>query len=322
MKNLIRIFLLFVLLILSRFSVKAQELYPLSEPASNMPAGVIGVRLFSENFKEIHQMRNITALRLMYGLSPRLSVYLTAFGSNHHGPKLPGGFPFHNSPERGAIYPYAFNGASLYGKYRFLSIDKKKEHLRVAAYLEGTYVDVTHHEAEPNVRMGDNSGFGAGMITTYLYQKFAASLTLGATIPTGYTGVAESDVAGLPDIPMYVKYGRSLDYSLSFGYLLFPKKYKSFDQTNFNVYFEIHGKKYEATNVRVYDGTPREYWLYNYNYPVGLQKGFYIDVSPGVQAIIRSNTRIDASVTFASIGNSYVKLYPVFTLGIQHYFFP
>lgn len=313
---------LFVFILsLQPMGAKGQELFPLSEPASNIPSGVLGVRLFSESYKEIHQIRNLTGLRLMYGATPRLSVYLTAFGSNHHGEKLPGGFPFHNSPERGALYPYTFNGANLYAKYRFLSIDKKKEHLRMAFYLEGTYVDVTHHEAEPNVNMGDNAGFAGGLISTYLINKFAVSLTLGATIPTGYRGWAEADVTGLPDIPMFVKYGKSFDYRLAFGYLLFPKTYKSFDQTNFNIYLELHGKKYDATIVRVYDGTDRAYWLLNYNYPVGLQKGMYLDISPGVQAIIKSNTRVDAAITFPSLGNSYARLYPVFTIGVQHYFF-
>lgn len=319
MKKWICLFLFLVSV--EQFPGFSQELYPLSEPASNIPKNVLGVRLLSESYKEIHQWRNLTGLRLMYGATPYLSVYLTAFASNHHGKKLPGGFPFHNSPERGALYPYAVNGANLYAKYRFLTVDKKNEHFRMAVYAEGTYVDVTHHEAEPNVNMGDNTGVGFGLITTYLVQKFAASLTVGGTFPTGYTGVAEDEVKGLPDIPMFVKYGSSLDYRLSLGYLLYPKVYRSFDQTNFNIYLELTGKKYDATIVRVFDGTEREYWLDNFNYPVGLQKGYYLDVSPGVQAIFKSNTRVDLSVTFPMIGMSYARLYPVYTVGIQHYFF-
>lgn len=311
----------FLMIFLVSNSLKAQELFPLTEPASTIPTGVIGVRLFTETYKEWVQWRNITGLRVMYGATPNLSLYVTAFGSNHHGEKLPVDFPFHNSPERGGTYPYLFNGASLYAKYRFLSIDKQNEHFRMAAYGEGTYVDVTHHEAEPNVNMGDNAGFGAGIISTYLYQKFAVSLQLGATIPTGYTGVTPDLISNLPDIPLYVKYGNSLDYRLSFGYLLYPQKYKSFDQTNINLYLELTGKKYDATIVRVFNKQDNEYWLNNYQYPIGLQKGAFLDISAGAQAIIKSNMRVEFAVTFPFLGISYAKLYPVYTVGIQHYFF-
>lgn len=300
---------------------QAQELYPLAEPASNIPKNVLGVRMFSETFKEINQWRNVSALRLMYGATPNLSVYLTAFASNHHGRKLPEGFPFHNSPERGEYYPFRFNGGNIYAKYRFLTYDKQNEHFRMAAYGEAAYVNETHHESEPNVGMGDNAGFSGGLITTYLYQKFAVSLTLGATLPMGYAGYAEDEIRDLPEIPVYVKYGKSLDYKLSMGYLVYPKKYRSFKETNINIYLELLGKKYGAAHARVFNGMPNEYWLNNYQYPVGLQKGYYLDVAPGLQAIFNSNLRVDVSMMFPFLGKSYVRLYPVYTVGVQYYFF-
>lgn len=299
----------------------AQELFPLSEPASNMPANVWGLRIHTETYKEINQWRNQSNIRLMYGVTPKLTTYLTAFASNHHGDKLPSEFPYHNTPERGAIYPYKLNGGGVYAKYRFFTYDRKNEHLRIAAYGEATYVNVSHHEAEPNVSMGDNAGFSGGLIFTYLKNKGAVSLTLGGTFPTGYTGVSPDPVRGLPDIPEFVKYGNALDYKLSFGYLVYPKVYKNFDQPNFNVYLEFTGKYYDATIVRVFDGMPNEYWLQNNLYPPALQKGAFVDISPGIQAIIKSNLRIDLSCTFPMLGMSYAKLYPVFVFGIQRYFF-
>lgn len=300
----------------------AQELFPLSEPASSVPKGALGVRLFSETYKEVHQLRNMAGLRIMYGVTPRLSVYFTAITSNHHGKKMPVEFPFHNTPERGAYYPYKFNGVHLYGKYRFLSLDRENSHFRAALYGEGTLVKTTHHETEPDLEMGDNTGVGGGLITTYLKNKFAVSLTAGAILPSAYSGQSPDPVEGLPDVPVRVRYGKALEYSLSFGYLLLPRKYKDYNQTNINLYVEFHGKAFQAAKVDMFYGEQNAYFLAPSRYPVALQKGYYVDVSPGVQFIIRSNLRIDCSATFSSLGISYARLYPVFNLGVQRYFFP
>jgi hypothetical protein len=301
--------------------VPAQELFPLSEPASNVPKGALGIRLFSETYKEVNQLRNMTGLRLMYGVTPRLSVYLTGIASNHHGKTMPIEFPFHNTPERGAYYPYKFNGIHIYGKYRFLSADAENSHLRMAVYADAALVNTTHHETEPDLEMGDNTGVGAGLITTYLKDKFAVSLTTGVMLPAAYTGKSPDPIEGLPAVPVRVQYGKALEYSLSFGYLLLPRKYKDYNQTNINLYLEFHGKAFQAAKVDMFVGEPNEYFLDQSRYPPALQKGYYVDVSPGIQFIIKSNLRIDCSATFSSLGISYARLYPVFNLGVQRYLF-
>lgn len=262
----------------------------------------------------------MSALRLMYGITPRLSVYLTGIGSNHHGKKMPVEFPFHNTPERGAHYPYKFNGAHFYSKYRFFSSDGPNSHLRLAAYVEGTYVNTTHHETEPDLMMGDNSGLGAGLITTYLKNKFAVSLTIGGILPAKYKGLAPDPIEGLPDVPVRTQYGKALQYSLSFGYLLLPSRYKSYDQTNVNLYLELRGKAFSAARVDIFADEPNEYYLPQPRYPPALQKGYYLDISPGIQFIVKSNLRIDCSITFNGFGFSYARLYPVYNIGIQRYF--
>lgn len=314
--------LLIIFLVSSGGLAQAQELFPLSEPASTLPKGTLGVRLFAESYNEVNQLRNMAGLRLMYGLSPKLSVYLTGIASNHHGKKLPPEFPFHNTPERGAYYPYKFNGVHAYAKYRFLTRDGEGSHLRLAAYGEATYVQTTHHETEPDLMMGDNKGIGAGIIGTYLKQKFAVSLTGGIILPAAYTGVSPDPIESLPDVPVRVRYGKALTYSLSFGYLLLPRTYKDYDQTNINLYLEFRGKAFQTSKVDIFVGLPNEYFLYPERYPPALQQGYYVDVSPGIQFIIKSNLRIDFSTTFSSLGISYARLYPVFSLGIQRYFFP
>ena len=69
--------------------LKAQELFIHNESASNIPKGVLGIRLFGNSFNEISVRRNMFALRWMYGVTPKLSLYLSTSFSNHHGAKLP-----------------------------------------------------------------------------------------------------------------------------------------------------------------------------------------------------------------------------------------
>lgn len=312
-------FLLFSLL--SVQTVQAQELYNLSEPASNIPKNTLGVRLFSETYKEVYQWRNMSYLRLMYGMTPKLSVYLSAIASNHHGDKFPVEFPFHNTPERGAFYPYKFNGFWLYGKYRFFTDDGEKRHFRMAAYAEASRVKTTHHETEPNLEEGDNSGMGFGLIATVLENKFAASLTVGGIFPFINKGVAPDPISSFPDIPENVHYGKAFRYRLSFGYRILPIHYHSFEQGNLNLYAEFRGMAYGAAKVDVFAGTPKEYYLENGQYPLALKSAAFIDFSPGIQYIYKSNLRIDFSVTYRWLGYSYTHLYPIYSIGIQRYFY-
>lgn len=308
------------LLLLPQVSV-GQELFPLSEPASTMPGGVLGLRLFSESYKEYYQWRNVSYLRLMYGLTPKLTLYASVLASNHHGSKLPTEFPFHNTPERGAIYPYQFTGAWLYAKYRFLSLDAPKEHFRMAAYLEGAKAKTTHHESEPDLEYGDNSGMGLGLISTYLSNKFAASVTTGLILPFMYFGDSPDPVIPNHFIPEKVYYGRALQYRVSFGFRVLPIHYKNYQQGNLNLYAEFRGKYYGAAKVKVFAGTPLEYYLENQQYPIALKSAAYLDFSPGIQYLVHSNFRVDVSTSFRFLGFSYARLYPVFSIGIQRYFY-
>lgn len=303
------------------FLCGAQELFPLSEPASAMPKHVLGIRAFSETYKEVNQWRNMSAIRAMYGLGPRLSLYATLIGSNHHGKKMPEEFPFHNTPERGAYYPYELNGAHVYAKYRFLSLDGPNRHFRMAGYAEAALVKTTHHETEPDLMMGDNSGWGLGTIATYLHRKWAVSVTLGGIWPAARSSVSPDPVATLPDVPVRTEYGRALLYSLSMGYLLLPRTYSGYEQTNVNLYLELKGKAFETARVTLFEGLQNQYVLDAVQYPPALQKGYFLDLSPGLQFIVRSNLRIDLSSTFPMLGKSYARLYPVFTIGAQYYLF-
>lgn len=316
----------YIILLLLWFSTsdsKAQELYPHNEPASSMPKGVLGVKYIQKYYQDLSQSRNMFSLRLMYGLLPKLSVFTNITFTNHHGNTLPPNLVNHthignniiyntSTPDRGLKYPYLFSGIYLYAKYRFLTFDNQNSHFRIAAYTDWSNVNVAHDETEPNL-MDDTKGYGGGLIATYLKNHFAVSLTSGVIIPGKYIG-SSPDSAG-PNIPTQIKYGRSALYNLSFGYLLYPRNYSSYKQTNINLYVEFMGKSFEQAKVTQYG-----FVEVPINTPL-LKAGHYVELHPGVQGIFNSNMRVDFSVGFPLINRSYAHHYPVFYLGIQRYFY-
>src|SRR5579859_3734760 len=187
-----------------------QELFPLNEPASSVPKGVAGARAFTQNYKEGYTFRSLYALRAMYGLTSKLSVTMTGSMSNHHNRRLPPDLLNHTHAgnqtnyytqniKRGVSYPYLFNGVYLFAKYRAISLDGKNQHLRVAGYGEWSNVGVAHDEAEPNL-MDDTGGYGFGVITTWLKNRFATSVTYGFIRPNSYVE-NQPDFKGGPDLP-------------------------------------------------------------------------------------------------------------------------
>ncbi len=270
-------------------------------------------------------LRNLSVLRGMMGISSKWSASISISASNHHNNDLPKNLVSHShtnagtiyytsTPQRGLPYPYLFNGIYVYSKYRFVTHDRQNEHFRMAAYGEWSGVSVAHDEAEPNL-MDDTGGYGFGLLSTYLKNKFAVSLTTGFIIPKRYEGNAH-DPFTTQLISTEIDYGKAFKYSLSFGYLVYPKVYSSYHQTNWNVYLEFMGKSYNEAKVYQYGGTKE--------IPVStplLMNGSYIDVCPGIQAIINSNLRLDLSATFPMINRSYAHFYPMIELGAQYYFY-
>jgi hypothetical protein len=204
----------------------AQELYVATEPASNMPAKSIGLRL--NNYYSAPASVNRTTTGGMYRLNPEimwgvnknLMLHLNGYASNMH----------HTN--------FVVDGVSAYAKFRFLSIDNVQRHFRLATYAKGALInkDIQYQEINLN---GDNSGVGAGLVATQLLHKLALSFT------GGYTNTFNTASAVVP------QYG--LNYSLSFGYLLLPFKYNNFNQTNVNLYAEFLGKKNPENNTQFVD---------------------------------------------------------------------
>ena len=315
--------LLSFVLLTSSISLWGQELYPLNEPASTVPKGVLGVRLFTENYKEVDRTRSLYAVRFMYGVTPRLTVLTNISTSNHHNTKLPPDLITHShvgsqtyyythAIKRGVKYPFLFNGVHVLAKYRFLSVDKEHEHFRMAAVAEWSSVAVAHDEAEPNL-VDDTGGYGGGMIVTWLRNRFASSFTYGFIWPNAYFEM-QTDVSGGPDLPTRIYYGNASKFNLSFGYLFYPKHYTSYKDPNWNVYLEFLGKQYNAATV-IQNGN---------NLPtktVALVKNTYVEIHPGIQRIVNSNFRMDLTVGFSLFHQSYAHFTPVWMFAVQRYFY-
>jgi len=312
------------------FRAGGQELFILNEPASNIPKHTLGVRAFGNTYRELNAQRNMGALRLMYGLTPKLTVMATGTLSNHHDTILPRFLADHThsgsqtagatgTVVKGLKYPYLFNGIHLYAKYRFISKDGRNEHFRAAVYAEGSFLKVAHDETEPNL-LDDTRGVGAGLITTYLKDRFAVSFTGGVIIPFEYNGYMLNNYYLGPEynVQTELKYGNAIQYNLSFGYLLLPRHYKDYKQLNLNLYLELQGKSYASAKIRQTDvhGTTD----IQISSPL-LLANHYVDINPGIQFIVRSDLRIDFSVGLPLINRSYVHYYPLYTFGVQKYFY-
>ena len=111
-KYLLSIGLLYIISFLG-----AQELFVVTDPASNMPAGSSNIRLSQSLFKELledgynyHLMPEVS-----YGINKNLMIRAASFLSNRNN----------------RLY---LEGGSLFLKYRFFSSDDIHSHFRLAAY--------------------------------------------------------------------------------------------------------------------------------------------------------------------------------------------
>jgi len=227
---------------------KAQELYVFTEPASNMAAKSLGVRLTNEGIFSGGKM-NRTIPEFMVSLNKNLMAHVQGFFSDMDG-------------------KYRLEGGSVYGKYRFLSVDGNQKHLRVAVFGRLSTSKRPVYSEDINLE-GDNSGAQGGIVVTQLLHKLALSATVG------YSKAFDTEdhrIAGMP-VPNHL-----LNYSLSSGYLLLPVIYKNYNQPNFNMYFEVLGKTNPETGRS------------------------YLDLAPALQVILNSRTRIDLGYRFQVAG--------------------
>lgn len=299
-------------------TVSGQELFPHAEPASTMPKGVSGFRFFYERYNEqtSNRIKDSYHIRYMYGITSKWTAMATLGVSNHHYSKFPTDLLPYFFNHHLKSYPpasYGFEGLNVYSKYRFFTHDSHHRHLRLAVFAEGCKSFVAHDDAEPTL-MTDNSGYGGGLISTYLLGKFATSVTLGFIHPLMYTQ---------SDIDVRFQSGDATYMEISTGYRIWPLQYESYSDVNINLYAECMFKQYGAAYVeqhgQVIDFAQyAQFSPYTYN---AMKASSYIAGMFAVQFISNSNTRIDVGVTLALKDRSYTYWSPMFTVQYQTYLY-
>jgi hypothetical protein len=257
----------------------SQELFIYTEPASNMAAGSIGLRL--NNYFFPMQFTNRTAYRIdpeiMWGVNKHLMLHANLYASNMMQKQ------------------FRFEGGIVYAKYRFLSNDDIHKHFRMAAFGKVSIIDnpytmthtqphripdgnggyiehqllVSHASDEQNLD-GNHSGWQVGVVATQLVNKLAVSGSV-------------SSISRMDNLDEQYNLSTSADggaqATLSSGYLLFPKNYERYEQTNMNIYAEFIGQKAYG------------------------KEGYFIDAGPGIQFIFNSICRLDFGYRFQLAGN-------------------
>jgi hypothetical protein len=249
---------------------KAQELFTFTEPASNMAAKGIGIRM--NNFFMKEAPANTTGYRfipgIMVGISKRIMVHGEAFFSN-------------------STDAFGYEGAGVYMKYRFYSIDEVHSHFRAAAYGRVAYNKSAIQQPAIDFA-GYNSGYEGGLVATKLINKVALSGS-GAFLHASDNGKNKFSFAD--------KYRNAAAYTFSIGKLLLPKEYVNYEQTNLNAMIELLGQ----TNLA--------------------GQGSYIDLAPSLQFIILSKMRVDIGYRFALVNELERTTEKGFLVRLEYNFF-
>jgi hypothetical protein len=293
--NFMKSFFTLILIVLINHA-SAQELYVFTEPASNMAAKSVGARLLYKQFKMTHDNK-FSSYRiepeLMFGVNKNLMVHINGYASNMFQSNL------------------KIEGASLYAKYRFFSKDDVHSHFRLAAYGKiaavnnpttlttsalhavddgnggVAYHDLIHTTINYEIDIdGTNSGIATGIIATKLVNKFAVSGSVGYLYRLN----------NLHDKREVIVPWRAVNYSISAGYLLLPKEYTSYKQTNVNLYTEFLG-------ASTWDN-----------------KKYFIDIAPAVQFIINSIARVDLGYRTQLSGNTQRMANSSFLIKVEYNF--
>lgn len=212
----------------------AQELFAFTEPASNMPAKSIGVRLMNmwgngnSNTTSYHLMPEV-----MVGVNNKMMFHLQGFFSN-----------VSNS--------FAGEGGALYAKYRFISNDDVHSHFRMAAFGRASYNNALLHQEEIET-MGHNSGFEGGLIATQLQNKTAISSSIS------WEHAVFNNVHHEP----VTQPNNAINYTLSVGRLILPKEYINYQQTNLNIILEVLGQKLAGSSKSFLDIAPSVQLIFN-----------------------------------------------------------
>jgi hypothetical protein len=265
---------LFVVLFVFAFTkTNAQELYVFTEPASNMPSHSISTKLTGhfvakDNIYGRFSQRYMP--EIMFGISKKLMVHASATFADMH------------------TEDFGFESVSLYAKYRFLSNDDIHKHFRMAVFADGSYTKVPFHYDEITL-MGDKSGIQAGVIATQLWHKFALSGIISHTQVLDKS--RNNEVIYVPE-----RNYQSLNYSLSGGYLLFPRQYTDYKQTNLNLYLEVLAQQTLDRPTHYIDLAPALQFIFNSNSKLNI--GYRFQVNGDMERMADNSWQVSFERTF------------------------
>jgi hypothetical protein len=213
-----------------------QELFVFTEPASNMPAKSVGLRVSNTFMNETGTgKKNYHLLpEIMWGVNKNLMLHLEGFFSNRNKSLVT-------------------EGTSVYAKYRFLSKDALHSHFRMAAFGRASInnSDIHQEEIETN---GHNSGYEAGLIATQLLHKVAISAS------SSYERAMDnSEVNKFPSNQS----NDAMNYTFSIGKLMLPKEYKSYKQVNLNLMAEFIAQRLNENGKYFIDIAPSVQLIFN-----------------------------------------------------------
>lgn len=275
MKNSIKVSkkLILVAFVFFALKTKAQELFVFTEPASNMPAHSLSVKL-TDHFvirDNIYQRFSHRIMpQLLFGFSKKFMVHIGGTISNMHTPG------------------FRYESVNLYAKYRFLSHDDIHKHFRMAVFADASATKAPFHYDEISL-MGDKGGVEAGLIATHLSNKFAISATLSHTQVIDKS--RNSKTIYVPE-----RLYQSVNYTLSAGLLVLPKEYTDYHQTNLNLYIEVLGEQSLDKNKYCLDLAPAVQLIFNSNAKLNL--GFRKQVTGNMSRMATRSWQISFERTF------------------------
>ncbi|UFH45764.1 hypothetical protein LNP27_11615 [Flavobacterium galactosidilyticum] len=214
----------------------SQELFLVTDPASNVPANSLGVNVLQSFFKKesgsaynYHLMPEVS-----YGINKNLMLRVSAFASNVDN-------------------NFVAEGGGVYAKYRFYSEDDINSHFRMAAFARYSFNNSTVNQEQIEI-MGNNTGFETGIVATKLIKKLAISSSL--SFEKAFDNTSNHI---FPD-----NFGSTAtNYTLSFGKLMYPKKYTSLKQTNINLMLEFVGQTINENGKSYLDAVPVVQFIFN-----------------------------------------------------------
>jgi hypothetical protein len=224
--------------------IQAQELYVFSEPASNIPAKSINLK-YAGKYQRGVMSGNAEHRQMMsaqFGLYRKWMIRTGMTMSNMYQPAT------------------KFESVNLGVKYRVLSRDEVHRHFRMALYADASRSRNNPMFDELSTD-GDQSGVQGGLILTQLLHKLAVSVNLSRMEVLHPRRWQAAHANAHP----YSAY----NYAISAGYLLFPRSYSNYGQTNLNLYVEMLGSR-----------------------NIGKTGGF-LDIAPAMQLILNSQTKLN-----------------------------